>query len=145
MEIKTPLYGHTSEATAYLIADYPYGFILRCEMKVWIEYREGKGFRMVTRTSNPKKPGTWNKEKPSTYASLSACLYLDENGHVHQAAVSLYSSIEQIKAFAEAFPGADLSLVNGMLKVLERREAIKSQSIQASDRCPVCEFKNCIC
>ena len=23
---KTPLYGHTSEATAYLVADYPYGF-----------------------------------------------------------------------------------------------------------------------
>lgn len=129
MEIKTPLYNHTSEATAYLIADYPYGFKLRCEMKVWLEYRDGKGFRMVTRTSNPKKPGTWNKEKASTYASLGACLYLDENGHVHQSAVSLYSSIEQIKAFAEAFPGSDLSLVNGLLAVHERREAIKAAKV----------------
>lgn len=63
MAIKTPLYGHNSESTAYVIADYPYGFKLRCTMKVWLEYKEGKGFRMVTRTSNPKKPGIWNNQK----------------------------------------------------------------------------------
>lgn len=108
---KTPIYGHTSEETAYLIADYPYGFKLRCQMKVWLEYKEGKGFRMVTRTSNPKRPGTWNKPKELTYASLGACLYLDEEGHIHQSAVSLYSTLEEVKAFAEGFPGADLSLV----------------------------------
>lgn len=121
MTIKTPLYGHNSEETAYLIADYPYGFKLRCQMKVWLEYREGKGWRMVTRTSNPKKPGMWNKEKASTYSSLGACLYLDNEGHIHQSAVSLYSSIEELKAFAAAFPGADLSLVNGFISYSERR------------------------
>jgi hypothetical protein len=125
MAIKTPLYGHTSEETAYIIADYPYGFKLRCTMKVWLEYREGKGFRMVTRTSNPKKPGVWNKPKESTYSALGACLYLDEQGHIHQSAVSLYSSVEDIRAFAEGFPGADLCLVNMFLKAYERREAAK--------------------
>ncbi len=116
-----PLYGHNSEETAYLIADYPYGFKLRCQMKVWLEYREGKGFRMVTRTSNPKRPGQWNKEKASTYSSLGANLYLDDEGHIHQSAVSLYSSIESIKAFAEQFPESDLSLVNGLLNYAARR------------------------
>lgn len=119
--MNTPLYGHNSEETAYIIADYPYGFKLRCQMKVWLEYREGKGFRMVTRTSNPKKPGMWNKDKASTYASLGACLYLDENDHIHQAAVSLYSTIEAVKAFAVNFPGADLSLVNGLIEYAARR------------------------
>lgn len=119
--MNTPLYGHNSEETAYIIADYPYGFKLRCQMKVWLEYREGKGFRMVTRTSNPKKPGMWNKEKTSTYASLGACLYLDENDHIHQSAVSLYSTIEAVKAFAVNFPGADLSLVNGLIEYAARR------------------------
>lgn len=123
---KTPLYGHTSEETAYLIADYPYGFKLRCQMKVWLEYKEGKGFRMVTRTSNPKKPGTWNKPKESTYANLGACLYLDEEGHIHQSAVSLYSTLEAVKAFAEGFPGADLSLVNGLIAYAERRKENKN-------------------
>ena len=126
MVIKTPLYGHTSEETAYIIADYPYGFKLRCTMKVWLEYREGKGFRMVTRTSNPKKPGMWNKEKASTYARIGACLYLDDNGHVCQSAVSEYSSIEEIKAFIASFPGADMSQVNWFIKAKERYQAAKN-------------------
>jgi len=129
MAIKTPLYGHNSEETAYIIADYPYGFKLRCTMKVWLEYREGKGFRMVSRTSNPKRPGTWNKEKPSTYSALGANLYLDEEGHINQSAVSLYSSIEDIKAFASNFPGSDLCLVKMFLKAYERREAAKAVSL----------------
>lgn len=120
-DYKLPLYGHTSEETAFFIADYPYGFKLRCTMKVWLEYKEGKGFRMVTRTSNPKKPGVWNKPKESTYSSLGACLYLDEQGHIHQSAVSLYSTLEAVKAFADEFPGADLSLVNGLIAYAERR------------------------
>lgn len=121
MDNITPLYGHTSEETAYLIKDYPCGFHARCQMKVWIEYREGKGFRMVTRTSNPKRPGTWNKPKEGTYSSLGACLYLDSEGKFHAAGVSLYSTLEAVKAYAESFPGADLSLVNGMIAYAARR------------------------
>lgn len=47
---------HTSPETASIIDDYPYGFRLRCTMRVWLEYRKGHGYRMMSQTTNPKKP-----------------------------------------------------------------------------------------
>ena len=63
---KQPLYGHTSEATAYVVDDYPYGFQLRTQIKYWLEYKAGKGWRFVSQTVNPKT-GRSNKPKASTY------------------------------------------------------------------------------
>lgn len=78
----TPLYGHVSSETAYLVEDYPYGFNLRCKMRCWIEYKPKKGFRFWTQTTNPKKNNIWNKPKASTYVELSAAMYLDDQNHV---------------------------------------------------------------
>lgn len=65
------LWGHNSAETAYVVADYPYGFRLRCQIRYWLEYRKGKGFRFVSQTTNPKRPGeVWNKPKASTYSPL---------------------------------------------------------------------------
>jgi hypothetical protein len=82
----TPLMGHTSAETAYVVEDYPYGS-LRCKMRYWIETgtkgaTKGKQ-RVVSQTTNPKRPGEfWNKPKPGTYA-LFAYLYLNHaNNHV---------------------------------------------------------------
>jgi len=111
-----PLYNHTSEETAYLIADYPYGFRLRCQMKVWLEHKPSKGWRMVTRTSNPKRPGTWNAPKMSTYRELGGNLFLDNEGHIQWDGVSVYDGLEKLQAFAERFPESDLKLVNAMIK-----------------------------
>lgn len=124
----TPLYNHNSEETAYLIADYPYGFKLRCQMKVWLEHKPNKGWRMVTRTSNPKKPGTWNKEKRSTYSELGGNLFLDNEGHIQWTGVSIYSSLEQLEAFAAQFPESDLTLVNAMIKI---KSKYRKQNIHA--------------
>lgn len=111
-----PLYGHNSEATAYLIADYPYGFKLRCQMKVWLEHKPSKGWRMVCKTSNPKKPGTWNKEKYSTYRELGGNLFLDAQRHIQWEGVSIYEGLESLLAFATRFPQSDLTLINAMIK-----------------------------
>lgn len=60
---------HTSPETASLMPDSPYGFRLRCQMRVWLESRKGHGYRMMTQTSNPKNAGlVWNKPKASIYS-----------------------------------------------------------------------------
>jgi hypothetical protein len=80
----TPLYGHVSQDTAYLVEDYPYGFRLRCKMRCWLESDPKRGYRFVTQTTDPRMIGeVWNAPKKSTYTPIAACMYLDEQGQVH--------------------------------------------------------------
>ena len=104
---KQPLYGHTSEATAYLVDDYPYGFRERTQIRYWLEQKPKKGWRFVSQTMNPKT-NLWNKPKASTYLEWAAALYLDDKGHVHWDGVGPYSDEQQILAFVTTFPGAEL-------------------------------------
>lgn len=76
-------------------------------MRCWLE-SNGRGWRFCTQTQHPTK-GTWNAVKRSTYASLAAAMYLDDEGKVKWAGLSEYSSAEQAEEFARKFPGADLS------------------------------------
>jgi hypothetical protein len=85
----TVLHGHTSEETAYLVDDYPYGYRLRCKIRYWIETATkgaAKGqSRFMSQTTNPKQPGeVWNKPKASTYTPF-AVMYLDTDNHVQWA------------------------------------------------------------
>lgn len=102
----TPLYGHTSEATARLVPDYPYGG-KRTEIRFWIEQDPKKGFRFVSQTKNPKN-GVWNNPKKGTYCSLAMCLYLDEKGHVTHKSLTEYSNAEDILDFLTNFPEAPI-------------------------------------
>jgi hypothetical protein len=101
----TELLGHTSPETAYLVPDYPYGFRLRCQIRYWIETKKGHGQRVVSQTTNPKRPGEhWNQPKGSTYATIKA-LYLDDtSGHVENAGISGYANEEELDAFIAKFP-----------------------------------------
>lgn len=98
----TPLYGHTSPETAYLIADYPYGRKLRCQRRVWIEFNESKGYRFVAQTTNPKT-GRWNAPHKSTYHDTAMALYLDHEGHVQYSAVGVYTKAADALQFAKTF------------------------------------------
>jgi hypothetical protein len=102
------LTGHTSADTAYVVDDYPYGFRLRCQMRHWIETKSGFGQRHVTQTSNPKRPGTWNKPKASTYSSI-VVLYIGEDGYVHSGGVHMWTDDAILDTFeteyAEALTG----------------------------------------
>lgn len=92
-----------SPDTAYVVEDYPYGFRLRCKLRAWVEYKPGKGFRYVTQTTNPKKPGeVWNAPKASTYARVSGSLRLDDAGHIGWSALTEYSDLDQYSAFYNA-------------------------------------------
>ncbi len=88
------LTGHVSPETAYVVDDYPYGRVLRCKIRYWIETptkgaKKGQQ-RFVSQTTNPKKAGEpWNKPHPGTYASLQV-LYLDEVDHVQHWDAGLY-------------------------------------------------------
>jgi hypothetical protein len=104
---KQPLYGHTSEATAYLVDDYPYGFRERTQIRYWLEAKPKKGWRFVSQTMNPKT-NRWNKPKTSTYIEWAAAMYFDDKGHVHWDGVGPYSDDQKILAFIATFPGADL-------------------------------------
>jgi len=98
--MKTVLNGHTTADTAYVVDDYPYGFTLRCKMRWWVETKRGFGMRIVTQTTNPKRPGeVWNKPKAGTYCSL-VVMYRDEtDGHVHSDGLHIHSGPEQFTRF----------------------------------------------
>lgn len=106
---KRPLYGHTSEATAYLVDDYPYGYTLRTKIRYWLESKPKKGWRFVSQTLNPKT-ARWNKPKASTYAEWGGAMYLDENDHVQWTGIGPYSDEQQILAFVRTFPEAETEL-----------------------------------
>ena len=98
------LIGHISPETAYLVDDYPYGFRLRCKIRYWLEYKPNHGFRFVSQTTNPKRPGeVWNKPKASTYYRFGAAMFLDDNEHVQWTGLSEYSSGAESKAFQDKY------------------------------------------
>ena len=95
------LQGHTSEETAYLVDDYPYGFRLRCKIRYWLEYRPKKGFRFCSQTTNPKRGDVWNAPKKSTYCEL-AVMGLNAEDHVTWTGCSIYDS-SKLAAFGEVY------------------------------------------
>lgn len=79
---------HNSQETAYLVSDYPWGSKLRCNMRVWIEFKKGSGMRFCTQTEDPRN-GRWNAPKKSTYSKALVAIF-DEQGHLTQRAWSEY-------------------------------------------------------
>jgi hypothetical protein len=122
------LLGHTSEDTAYIVDDYPYGR-LRTQIRYWIESKPKHGDRLMAQTKNPKT-GRWNKPKASTYAPVKV-MFLEpqEDGRefVKTFGLGLWQKTEEAEAFI-ALVGADnlndvqkrqLAGVIGMNKVME--------------------------
>ena len=97
-----PIYGHTSQATAFMIDDYPYGRTLRCRRRVWLESNPKHGFRFVSQTEHPTKK-VWNKPHTSTYIETAACMFLDEQGHVGWTGVGIYTEPLEALKFARTF------------------------------------------
>jgi hypothetical protein len=98
------LLGHTTPETAYVVNDYPYGYTLRCKIRYWLEYAPKRGFRLVSQTTNPKRPGEfWNKPKASTYCRFGGCMYLDEKGHVQWSGLTEYSSGAEAQAWRDTY------------------------------------------
>lgn len=118
------LTGHTSEDTAYLVEDYPYGFRLRTQIRYWVETTKS-GDRMVSQTLNPKT-GRWNKPKKSTYAPV-LFLFIDEKGHVSRASLSSYDQDEWLNYFQSVTEGKLSDAQKRQLAVLLAAKKIMSK------------------
>lgn len=97
----TPLYGHESIDTAYMVNDYPYGR-LRCRIRFWLEFSPSKGYRFCSQTENPKTL-VWNAPKKSTYVKIAAGMFLDDKGHCTWNGISEYSNIKECQKFLNDF------------------------------------------
>ena len=98
------LTGHTSQETAYVVDDYPYGFRLRCKIRYWLEHNLRLGYRFVSQTTNPKRAGeVWNKAKASTYCRFGGCMFLDDAGHVKWAGLTEYCDGKEAQAWLEKY------------------------------------------
>ena len=122
-----PLYNHTSEETAYVVDDYPYGFRLRCKIRYWLEYRKGHGFRLGSQTTNPKlSMEVWNKAKYSTYSTLGV-MGLDDKRHVTWTGISwgnVHEDLEQfIEVYGTGFNADQQAVAAGLLAALKRYRA----------------------
>lgn len=112
----TPLYGHNSPDTAYVVDDYPYGFRKRTKIRYWLEMKPSKGFRFMSQTMNPDT-GRWNpKPKASTYVGLAAVMYLDEKNHVDWDGLGFYSEASKVLDFVKKYPGADMRILKPYAK-----------------------------
>lgn len=138
----TPLYGHTSPETAYMVNDYPYGRKLRCRIRYWLERDEKRGFRFVSQTEDPRNP-KWNAPKKSTYADFAGAMYLNDDGHVKWMGLSEYAEHPTVAEFLTAFPEADLSLLRPFVlaKAVMKRKFAKGEAFmtingQRAERTP---------
>lgn len=82
------LRGYTTQATAYEVKDYPYGFRLRTSIFYWIESKKGNGDRFCSYTINPKT-GRANAPKCGTY-SVFQYMFINDKGHVENAGIDSY-------------------------------------------------------
>ena len=123
--VRTPLYGHHSMETAYVVDDYPYGS-MRTQIRFWLEDNGKKGFRFVSQTLDPKRL-RWNTPKPDTYTPLAGGMYLDEKNHVQWTGLGPYSDAKDVVAFLEDFPKADRSRLKVWIpmKVKYYQQALK--------------------
>ena len=108
--------------------DYPYGFRLRCKIRYWLEHHPRHGTRLVSQTTNPKRPAEyWNKPKASTYASIAGAMYLNENNHVTWAGLTEYSNAKEsedwLNTFREGLPPQVLKKAEEWLRVKRVYEA----------------------
>ncbi|MEW9530651.1 hypothetical protein [Microbispora sp. NPDC049125] len=125
----TLLKGHISEETAYVVDDYPFGFRLRCKIRYWVETAAKGQQRVVSQTTNPKRPGeVWNKPKPGIYATM-AFLYLAPNGHVQWAYISKYGANPSDDAFIrlsgiyDQMDDSDRRFYDALVKICRSRDS----------------------
>lgn len=124
MTIDNARFGHTSEDTALLVDDYPYGYTLRTQIRYWIETTK-RGDRFCSQTLNPKN-GRWNTPKKSTYVDVAVLFIDDETGHVKWSGIRVHDRAEWVDQFVAITAGhlsdaqrAKVAQVRAVAKVME--------------------------
>jgi len=128
--VKQVLSGHVSPETAYVVEDYPYGFRLRCRIRYWLEFNKTHGVRLMSQTSNPKKPGlVWNKPKASTYCRFGGAMFLDQDDHVQWSGLTEYGdlreAVEWQATFGAGVPTECVSLIDQWIAAKRKYEELR--------------------
>lgn len=95
------LLGHTSEETALVVDDYPYGRRVRTQIRYWLETVRNRGDRLCSQTLNPST-GRWNKPKKSTYSSVGVMYREPDTGYVRWMGLGDWPSDEAVADFMAA-------------------------------------------
>lgn len=122
------LSNHYTPETGLVVRDYPYGFVLRCQIRYWLEVHPKRGTRFVSQTTNPKKGDVWNLPKKSTYCIVGA-MYLDEKGYVQWAGLSAYDTSKAkdwLKTYRAGLTEDQIKFCEGLIKIHEKRESAKA-------------------
>lgn len=100
-ETRKYLYNHTSQETAYVVNNYPWGFRLRTTIRYWVETKKARngGQRFGSQTINPKT-GQWCAPKYSTYSQV-IIMFLDENEHIKYTSLGMNDGEERVLKFKE--------------------------------------------
>jgi hypothetical protein len=107
---------------ALSIPDYPAGFTKRVQKQMWVEFKQGKGERAVSRTSTDITGKRWCAPKPSTYGDIYRIFQVEDSdvgqphgyqnretwekkevGHYHFIEVGNGSSVERLEWFNAAY------------------------------------------
>ncbi len=127
----TALKGHTSADTAYVVADYPYGFRLRTSIRYWLETNKN-GTRFVSQTLNPKT-GTWNKPKASTYCSLGVMVRDESNGHISWTGWTPYGGESDLREFLAKYDDALTEIDKDFARrVLQQYAVVAARKVAAA-------------
>lgn len=119
---------------AYLVADYPYGFRLRTQIRYWKEFKRGYGFRFVSQTVNPKT-NQWNKPKAGHYHP-ALIIGLDEKGHVDYDVLNSGGWDKEpvidafVKAYESVFTELDKAAVAYVRATVRVNNAVKWQVVE---------------
>jgi len=87
------------------VTNYPYGYTLKTDKYYSIEFKKGKGHRLIEQTLNPKT-GLLNKPKKSVYYPLML-LTMDDNGHVKTHVEDFYDDKGKDKGYKFIFDNFD--------------------------------------
>jgi len=122
------IFGHTDEATALEVKNYPWGFRLRTSIFYWIETVPKKGDRFCHYTIDPRN-GRKCTPKKSTFSNI-AVMGTDENGHVKFSGVTIYTKAEAREEFIKAIGEQNLNAEQiKQLKQLRGEKIVKSDPI----------------
>lgn len=94
------LFGHTNKENAKEVTGYPWGYKLKTSRFYWIESNK-KGDRMCYYTIDPRNGKTCETKK-DVYHTF-AYLYINDEGHVKQRAVSFNCLLRELRAKIETF------------------------------------------
>lgn len=118
------LHGHDSPENAH-VHNHPFAWG-RCWQRVWVESKPSHGQRVCLQTTkkfvvvepgqefdgNMPEDHAWNKPKKATYSAMVVLFVDDENGHIHNTGISIYSGPERFAEFDRFVTAAEGELSN---------------------------------